>query len=114
MNADEVDLGSLDPARDPEHWDRLVASVALRAWTARRRRRTVVHQRRLWARPALTVAATVTLGIWAGALLTASRPAATVASQADPAFTLARWASTDESPPTASILMVLGDTNAER
>jgi hypothetical protein len=114
MKAEKIDLSSLDPAGDREHWEGLIASVASRAWAARRRRHGVVDQLFVWARPALALAATVALGIWVGALLSAHRPGATAASVQDPAFTLARWATADENPPTASILEVLGEGHDDR
>jgi hypothetical protein len=111
MNDDRIDFSSLDPSRDLRRWDQLVVSLASRAIEARRRQFTISRQLVAWARPVLAIAATVALGIWAGALLNADRKEATTASSEDPVYTLAGWAIKEQVPSTTEILKVLGEQN---
>jgi len=111
MNDEKIDLSVLDPSRDEERWERLVESVASRAWSARRRRLTVGNQLTAWARPGLAIAAAVAIAVWAGALTSAEKRAAATGSQAEPAFVLAGWAVSDQVPETSKILEVLGGSN---
>ena len=111
MKDDRIDLSTIDPSRDTQRWDRLVASVASRAIEARQRRMTISRQLVAWARPVLAIAAAVALGIWAGALLNADRNEAATATREDPVYTLAGWAITDQVPSTTEIMKVLGEQN---
>ena len=111
MKDDRIDLSCLDPSRDPQRWDRIVASIASRAIEARRRRFTISFQLLAWARPVLAIAATVALGIWAGALLNSDSSETWTASSEDPVYKLAGWAIQDQVPPTTEILKVLGEQN---
>lgn len=69
-----LDLTSLDPSRDRDRWQGMVRSVAQRAYEARRASRAQRAQGSpmeallTMARPALAVAAAVTLAVWVGAL----------------------------------------------
>jgi hypothetical protein len=114
MKDDKVDLSSLDPTVDEQRWDRLVGSIAHRAWSANKRRLTVPLQLVTWARPALAVAACLALVPWGASLLQDDESQQTVASQQDPAYVLARWAAEGEQPPPSEILQVLGDSHADR
>lgn len=109
MSEERVDLSNLDPTRDPQRWDRLVESIASKAWAARQRRLTVAHQLVVWARPSLMAAAVAALLPWIAALAgeTGSEPQAAI--DADPAYVLAQWAETDERPSASRILQVLGE-----
>ena len=106
MSERSIDLSALDPSRDPGRWDAIAESVAARGLAARRRRNTVSYQVRAWAWPALAVAAAVALVSWVGALTQPAEPA--VATEPEPAFVLAQWASADERPSTDQMLQVLG------
>jgi hypothetical protein len=106
---DRIDLSSLDPARDVERWERVIDSIASRAWEARRRRRGVADQLLAWTRPTLALAAGVALAIWAGALLGGQHSGTVAATEEDAAFALAGWAGGGETPSTSRILQVLGD-----
>ena len=137
MTDKKVDLTALDPSREAERWNRLLDSVATRAWNARRRRLTVSFQVVSWARPALAIAATLALVSWA-ATYQQDRPGASssagsaeviaskdgakagslsasetaqIGKDQDPTTVLARWAELDEMPPTADILRVLGESH---
>ncbi len=109
MDEQKIDLTVLDPSRDPERWERLVQSVVSRASAARRRTLTVGRQLVAWARPALAIAAGLALLSWAGRLASPEPEAAVARARDDPASVLVRWASSDERPPAARILEVLGE-----
>jgi len=109
MSESRVDLSSLDPMRDPQRWDRLVESIASKAWAARRRRLTVTHQLMVWARPSLLAAAVVALLPWVAALAAGTAAEQDNVTQTDPAYVLAQWAQSDERPPASTILKVLGE-----
>jgi hypothetical protein len=109
MNDERIDLSVLDPSQDPQRWDRIIQSVTARAMEARRRRLTISYQLWTWSRPALAIAATVALAIWAGALASARNHSATVRENQEPAFVLAEWAVSSEPPSTSVILQVLGE-----
>jgi hypothetical protein len=113
MKDEKIDLSVLDPARDRQRWDRLVESVAARAWESRRRSLTVGFQLTVWARPSLAIAAAVAMAIWVGALANGTTTTAT-RGQAEPVFVVTSWAVTGKLPDTSKILAVLGDTNDAR
>ena len=114
MNDEKVDLSSLDPTMDQQRWDRLVGSIADRAWSARKRRLTVPLQLVTWARPVLAVAACLALVPWGASLLRNGESEQPSASQQDPAYLLARWAAEDEKPSPSEILRLLGDSHEDR
>jgi hypothetical protein len=108
MNGARFDFSALDPARDVDRWERLVDSVATRAWNARRRRLTVSFQVVSWARPVLAIAASIALVSWAASWPSGSK---TAVIDGDSAAALARWAAGYDLPPTLEMLQVLGGTD---
>ena len=109
MDEHKIDLTCLDPSRDHERWDRIVNSLAAKAWAARQRKLTVPIQLLAWARPALAIAAAVALVPWVASLARESGDETQVTTEQDPALVLAHWASQDERPAPSRILEVLGD-----
>ena len=107
---DRIDLGPLDPARDPQRWAGMVNSVVARA-RARRAAASIPGQIVAWARPTLFVAAALASILWVRPLL---RGSATTAASADPACVLADWAVNDEMPATTRILEILGGNDGRR
>ncbi|MCC6215913.1 MAG: hypothetical protein IT376_13695 [Polyangiaceae bacterium] len=100
-----LDLGPIDPSRDAARWAATAARLGGVA-ASRRRRTLLARQVRARARPALAVAATVTLAIWGGVL--ASRPAPTVAAPPpDPLFAVAAWAAEGAAPDTRELVGLL-------
>jgi hypothetical protein len=111
MNDDRIDLSALDPGRNRGRWEARVNEVAARA-RALPQRRTVSHQLRAWARPVLAIAASLAIVSWAGALVRDRTPDAN--APADPALELSRIAAEGETPPTGTILQLLGDGDGKR
>jgi len=98
-----VDLSPLDPARDRDRWEALVARVVAHA-VAHTRRLTIAGQLAAWARPVLALAAALAFFAWAGAAL-APHDAATVQSGA--AETLTDWAVDGTTPTTTQVLELM-------
>ena len=120
MSERKIDFSAIDPARDRKRWDKLVQSVASRAYEARRQGLTVGHQLIAWARPVLAIAACVALATGTATLLAGSQQApagtenaAPSASPRDAALVLASWAMNDERPPATKILQVLGERHGQ-
>lgn len=112
MHEPRIDLSSLDPSRDSERWQKLVQSLADRAFAKRQQQLTIGYQMAAWARPVLAVAAAVTLAFGANVWLNHERRSALTLRPVEPAFVLATWAAADERPATSNILQVLGEYNA--
>jgi hypothetical protein len=117
----KLDLGPLDPSRDPVRWERLVRSVAARGaeGAARRRPGALALQLAAWARPALAFAAAVALAVWIPAWLRPAPGAPAAATPATPAATdgaarLAAWAASDEPGRASALLLTLGDDDDAR
>lgn len=113
MNQEKIDFSSLDPARDPERWDRMIQSVASKALEARSRPQTISEQMGRWIRPALAMAAALALVIWGGALFSNRTQSSTVQQKIDPAYVLSGWASSQERPSTSRIVQVLGGSHVQ-
>ena len=121
MEDERIDLSALDPARDEKRWSEMIDRVSARSIAARSRPRAdagaglIAHQIVAWARPALAIAATLALVVWAVAFAANSSrsPAVGEAARAEPAFALSTWASRDELPSTADLLDTLGGEHAE-
>jgi hypothetical protein len=112
MDHERLDLSAIDPTSDPQRWERLVQSVASRAWEAHRVRVTVHLLLVTWARPVLAVAATVALVAWTGALSTSRGRVEPSLSSEDPVVALATWAASDRLPATDKVLYVMGVEHA--
>jgi hypothetical protein len=82
LSENPVDLSSLDPARDPARWDRIVAATAARARARRSLSREVVRR----GVPEFVLAAAAAAVIWL------ARPRAAPAPTRAPADVLATWA----------------------
>jgi hypothetical protein len=85
IDPERVDLSPLDPARDPEHWARIVEATRLRVeqvLSARADRIGVLAVLGSWARPILAAAAVALLALGA-ALASARSPAPHVARTSD-------------------------------
>lgn len=114
MKGDRIDFSPLDPSRDQDRWNDLLASVARRAVQARRRRLTVAVQLLTWSRPMLAAAAGLALVSWIGAMASGTGQAPTTTASEAPAMTLAAWAEQDRLPDTPKILELLGATHDTR
>jgi hypothetical protein len=111
MHDDEkrIDLSVLDPARDPERWDRLLSSLAVRAAQSHRERwsgRLVL----VWSRPAFVLAAALALLVWGATFLLEAPRAPRPVSRPDPAVTLIEWVQLERPPTPTDILTTLGGT----
>ncbi len=111
MHDSKLDLSSLDPCRNTEHWDQLVDSIADRAVARYRQRLTIGYQLWAWSRPVLAAAATVTLIVGAKALLTRHESSGTATSEFRKVYVLAEWAGNEEHPAPSNVLQVLGEPN---
>lgn len=109
---ERIDLSSLDPARDPERWQRKLEETVNLAIRARNRRVTVGGQIYLWTKPLLGIAAGIACVVWTGALL--SGGSGDTNTTEDPHATLSVWAAEGEVPSsTSKMLQVLQDLPAE-
>jgi|SRR5688572_1932150 hypothetical protein len=114
---DKIDFGPLDPCRDEARWHRLVAQTARRAREQHARGvQTVSGQLVAWGRPALAVAAALSLVVWSASSWTQGRMArATQAAiEREQAAFLLGWALNDEVPPPEVVLQVTGAGDGER
>ena len=100
MEAEPVDLSSLDPTRDAAHFDATVARIAQRAIELRRLRRAVVRRGGI----AFVVAMAAALVLWFSAPRRAAPPAAA------PSVDILDWATRDVH---ASDLLELGGLHAQ-
>ncbi|PKN55062.1 MAG: hypothetical protein CVU56_23340 [Deltaproteobacteria bacterium HGW-Deltaproteobacteria-14] len=103
-----VDLSPLDPTRDPQRWEALVARVVTRAVAHARRRLTIGAQLAAWARPALAVAAALALVAWAGAAISSPSSEATRLSRVQ---VVTDWAYEGAAPSAGQIIEVMGESN---
>lgn len=108
-----IDLSSLDPTRDPEHFDEIVAAITTEAADelARRGRPTPIIQLARWQRPMLAAAAVlaiISLTVMSRIELpddTAEDPVGVAEALGVP-DALAQWMWTDELPTTADLFSV--------
>ncbi|MBI5548949.1 MAG: hypothetical protein HY901_34130 [Deltaproteobacteria bacterium] len=112
MSSDDrkLDLSALDPTGDELRFERLVRAVAARS--AQRRRPNAFSFTLRWWRPALALAAVLTIGVWTPALLRskASSSTSAFAEPRDPAAKLMSWASSGGPSSAAEVLDSLGGT----
>lgn len=115
MTDERFDLSALDPARDPEHFEKLVGSITWRARRelARRAARTLspVEMVATWYRPALVAAAAVA-AVSLTLLATVGRPqaddqlpAGAYLSGAEVPIALASWFEEESSPSAAELFV---------
>jgi hypothetical protein len=102
---DPIDFSPLDPSRDPERWQRRVAAVTAGV-RARRRRYALEVQLLEWARPALLVAASLTLVVWWGAARQSATPRHDCPASATP-WTVACWVQSGEEPSVPAMLLIM-------
>jgi hypothetical protein len=118
MTDRKIDLGALDPSRDPLRWERMVRSVATRGAEGARRRRPgpLALQLAAWARPALACAAALALVVWVPAWLrpAPAAPSTAVAATSDATARLAAWAASDDSASPGALLLTLGGDDDSR
>jgi hypothetical protein len=106
---DRIDLSALDPTRDRERWNGMVASLTERAIARSLARRSVAGQLTAWARPTLAFAAALSLLVWVGALREQT------SAKQDAIDLLSNWASQGELPATPNILETFnGATDGSR
>jgi hypothetical protein len=116
MDDSKIDFSSLDPSRNPQHWEARISAIAQQAAARRRRQLTVMGQLLGWARPMLAVAAGVALVGWI-ALVAKGEPRASVQTKnqvEDPAMMLATWAVNDEVPNPEALMAALGGSLVEQ
>lgn len=104
MSDGKLDFSVIDPQREPERWNRLIAATVARA---RRQSGGLAITFLECARPALLVAASIALVTWCGASVRQGLLQPPRASEAA-AWVLTRWAVTGEEPSVSSMLEVLG------
>jgi hypothetical protein len=114
---EKIDFGPLDPTKDEQRWQRLVAETTSRVRSQRGRRApTVSGQLVAWGGPALSLAAALALVVWSGSLWvharTAERTRAVVRSEQ--AAQLLQWALNDEVPPPEVVLQVVKGGHEDR
>jgi hypothetical protein len=115
MNDPRIDLSSLDPAKDPLRWERMIRSVAVRgaAGASRRRPGWLAVQLAAWVRPALACAAALALVAWVPTWLGhGTRAPADPSAGRDRAAALVDWAVGDQ--PVSALLPALGDDDDSR
>ncbi len=105
MDDDPIDFGSLDPSRDALGWERRIRATAARAMAARTP--SFARQVTAWARPALAIAAsmTVVFGALAWSRITAG------AAQTDGTQQLVEWAHQGAVPTDADVGSLLGGSD---
>jgi len=107
---EKIDFSDLDPARDRMRFERMVDAIVLRAVEAADApagTAALMRQITAWSRPTLALAATLTLLVWAGALM--SRPSTPESNAA--VWSLSTWALNDQVPSATEILEVMNDDN---
>jgi hypothetical protein len=105
---DKIDFSSLDPMCDRVRFEGMVQTIVERASAktdALSDEPSIASQLATWARPALALAAGLTVLVWAGALF--SKPTASQTTQ--PAWALSTWAFNDQVPAANEILEVMSD-----
>jgi hypothetical protein len=108
--ADKIDFGPLDPSRDAQRWQRMVSSVAERAFARRRLPRSIPLQLLSWARPTLAVAAALALLVWVGALF--GKPTRPPTIELDQALTQAQ--AQGDVLAAERLMLALGDADGDR
>jgi hypothetical protein len=114
---DRTDFRELDPTTDPEHFEKIVASIMAAAspeLQARRRRSNALGQVVSWWRPLLAAAALTGI-VSVAALASVDSRAETTESQTGIAEAIgmpaqiAQWVRSDEAPDPAELWLTLED-----
>lgn len=105
-----MDFSPLDPTRDAERWQRMLRSVSERVILRRAAPRTIPFQLVQWARPALAIAAGLTIIVWVGALL--GKPV--LLPQADLNQALSQWQANSDVFAAEQLMQALGDAYGDR
>jgi len=100
---DRIDFSPLDPTRDGMRFERFVRTVAARAAAGRRHAVMWAFTIRWW-RPALILAAMLTLFAWAPWLMATARTDSGALAMADPAATLVQWVHNGKMPSAYEML----------
>ena len=103
-----IDFSSLDPTRNGGRFDTLIQSVVSRTTTIRNSPLTVGYQLRLWAGPAIAVAAAAATVLFIVALLFSSMAGETTERGRERAVVLTQLASGDDACSTYHIVETLG------
>jgi hypothetical protein len=111
MHDTKLDLTTLDPSRDDKRWALLIESIVGRAVARHKKRLTIGYQLLSWSRPVLATAAAITLVFGAKAVFHRSPSEVAVSSHYQQAYTLSKWAYSQERPATSNVIFALGDPN---
>ncbi len=106
MSDEKIDLSSLDPSRDPVHWELQIAAVVARGLARRRAASSVAGVVLAWARPSIAVSAVAAVIVWVTVAIFPVRPPP--AASGSPTAALSAWASANTAPSTAEILETFG------
>jgi hypothetical protein len=69
MSDEKLDLSALDPSRDPERWERLIARVSAHATAPRAPSPSIAFDLVRWGRPLMAAAALLAVATWVPAWL---------------------------------------------
>ncbi len=108
MVPDPIDLSPLDPARDGERWERFTRAVVARAIEARRDPHPILEQLISWARPAIAIAAGLSLVLFLTLVMTRRGEVDVSSVQQDPTSSFAEWATSEKMPDTTAVLTLFG------
>jgi len=115
MNDDPLDLSPIDPTRDTERFEQMVAAIRFRSeavFVRRRRRPTILDGVAGWWTPALAAAAVIAAASavsWIVALPASAQQSVLAEATGVPAA-VADWAQTDATPSPGELLVSLGGT----
>jgi len=113
MSDDPLDLTPVDPTRDTERFEEMVAAIRFRseaAFVRRRRRPTILDGVAGWWTPALAAAALIAAAsavTWVVAYPASAQPSIVAEATGVPAA-VADWAQTDTTPSPGELLVSIG------
>lgn len=110
LHPDPIDLSPLDPRRDRERWERMVATIVRRAAAPPRNAWAVLAA---WQRPALAAAALVAAlsagAMWWEASTRAIAPTETLAEALDVPQPVADWIAEGRTPDGGDLYVALDE-----
>jgi hypothetical protein len=109
---ERIDFSAIDPSRDEERWERMIAAVGRRGRAAASAG-GVLGQVAAWWRPALAAAAALVLAIAGAGLLAGREPQAASAPGMDPDAALVRWALGDGGGSAWDELALIGGDDGQ-
>lgn len=116
MNEHRIDLSPLDPAADPDRWERLVRAITTAAAPELARRaasRSVIAEIGHWLRPALAAgivlaaAAAATLSVLDREVEIRPAPVAGLEEALELGEPVSLWLTEDRAPTTSDLLLAL-------